>query len=155
MIKSPVDRYAALLQEGQERLVPLESGGGDALEAARANVYAQACPSRAVLALIADKWTLLVLPALAAGPMRNGELMRLIGGISQKMLTQTLRELERNGLVRRIDHGEIPPRVEYEVTELGLSLAQPLRALDGWVEANMPSVIAARAAFASANEDAK
>jgi DNA-binding HxlR family transcriptional regulator len=113
-----------------------------------ANVYAEACPSRAVLELIADKWTLLILPALRKGPMRNGDLMRLIGGVSQKMLTQTLRELERNGLVLRIDHLEVPPRVEYDLTVLGRSLADAVRKLDSWVEINMTAVQTARGDFA-------
>ena len=112
-----------------------------------ANVYAQACPSRAILELIADKWTLLILPALMRGPRRNGDLMRMIGGVSQKMLTQTLRELERNGLVARIDHYEVPPRVEYELTGLGRSLADAVRKLDSWAESNMTAVQAARGAF--------
>ena len=87
------------------RAPALELGEGPAgLDGPRASVYAEACPSRAILELIADKWTLLIMPALRRGPMRNGDLMRMIGGVSQKMLTQTLRELERNGLVRRIDH---------------------------------------------------
>jgi DNA-binding HxlR family transcriptional regulator len=110
-------------------------------------VYEQACPSRAILELIADKWTLLILPALRGGRMRNGDLMRLIGGVSQKMLTQTLRELERNGLVNRIDHREIPPRVEYELTTLGLSLSDLMRSLDRWAEENLDEVMRARAAF--------
>ncbi len=114
---------------------------------APASVYAEACPSRAILELIADKWTLLILPALRRGRMRNGDLMRLIGGVSQKMLTQTLRELERNGLVSRIDHHEVPPRVEYELTELGRSLSDLVRKLDGWAEANLTEVMKARAAF--------
>ena len=112
-----------------------------------ANVYAQACPSRAILELIADKWTLLILPALRKGPMRNGDLMRLIGGVSQKMLTQTLRELERNGLLSRIDHHEVPPRVDYTLTDLGRSLAEAVRKLDSWAESNMVAVQAARGAF--------
>jgi DNA-binding HxlR family transcriptional regulator len=116
--------------------------------APNANVYAEACPSRAILELIADKWTLLILPALRKGPLRNGELMRLIGGVSQKMLTQTLRELERNGLVVRIDHFEVPPRVEYDLTGLGRSLADAMRKLDSWVEINMTAVEAARGEFA-------
>jgi DNA-binding HxlR family transcriptional regulator len=114
---------------------------------AQASVYAEACPSRAILELIADKWTLLILPALRRGRMRNGDLMRLIGGVSQKMLTQTLRELERNGLVTRIDHQEVPPRVEYELTGLGRSLSDHMRKLDGWAEANLGEVVKARAAF--------
>lgn len=112
-----------------------------------ASVYAEACPSRAILELIADKWTLLILPPLRRGRLRNGDLMRLIGGVSQKMLTQTLRELERNGLVKRIDHQEVPPRVEYELTELGRSLSDLMRKLDGWVEGNLAEVLKARATF--------
>jgi DNA-binding HxlR family transcriptional regulator len=121
----------------------------EATSPAQACVYAEACPSRAILELIADKWTLLILPALRRGPLRNGDLMRLIGGVSQKMLTQTLRELERNGLVNRIDHQEVPPRVEYELTELGRSLSDLMRKLDGWAEANLAAVLEARAAFES------
>ena len=116
-------------------------------ECPKANVYAEACPSRAILELIADKWTLLILPALRKGPMRNGDLMRMIEGVSQKMLTQTLRELERNGLVARIDHQEVPPRVEYALTDLGRSLSDAVRRLDGWAEANIAQVQAARAEF--------
>ncbi len=112
-----------------------------------ANIYAEACPSRALLELVADKWTLLIMPALRRGPMRNGDLMRLIGGVSQKMLTQTLRTLESNGLVHRIDHMEVPPRVEYELTELGRSLADTIRKLDSWVEAHIDEVHAAREEF--------
>lgn len=126
-------------------------GGGSqptvAANSLQADVYAEACPSRAVLELIADKWTLLIMPALKRGPMRNGDLMRLIGGVSQKMLTQTLRELERNGLVVRIDYQEVPPRVEYALTDLGKSLAETMRRLDGWAEANISAVLAARADF--------
>lgn len=119
-------------------------------DAEQVSVYAEACPSRAILELIADKWTLLILPALRRGRLRNGDLMRLIGGVSQKMLTQTLRELERNGLVNRIDHREVPPRVEYELTDLGRSLSDLMRDLDGWVEENLATVMEARAAFQSA-----
>lgn len=111
------------------------------------SVYSEACPSRAVLSLIADKWTLLILPALRKGPCRNGELMRTIEGVSQKMLTQTLRELERNGLVVRQDYLEIPPRVEYQLTDLGRSLAAEMRRLDCWAENNLKSVLAARRHF--------
>ncbi|MGE0055435.1 MAG: winged helix-turn-helix transcriptional regulator [Hyphomicrobium sp.] len=111
------------------------------------NVYTEACPSRAILELIADKWTLLILPALRRGPLRNGDLMRLIGGVSQKMLTQTLRELERNGLVERIDYAEVPPRVEYALTDLGRSLSDAVRKLDSWAEAHISQVQAARARY--------
>jgi DNA-binding HxlR family transcriptional regulator len=119
----------------------------DGRECPAPNVYAEACPSRAILELIADKWTLLILPALKRGPMRNGDLMRLIEGVSQKMLTQTLRELERNGLVERIDYMEVPPRVEYALTNLGRSLSDAVRRLDGWAESHIPDVLAARSEY--------
>ncbi len=115
--------------------------------AASADVMSEVCPSRRVLALIADKWTMLILPALLQGPRRNNELMRAVGGVSQKMLTQTLRELERNGLIERRDYGEIPPRVDYRLTALGRSLGEPIWALDRWAERHFPEVEAARAAF--------
>ncbi|MBL8566525.1 MAG: helix-turn-helix transcriptional regulator [Hyphomicrobiaceae bacterium] len=111
------------------------------------NICAEACPSRAILELVADKWALLILHALRRGSMRNGELMRMIGGVSQKMLTQTLRELERNGLVDRIDHQEVPPRVEYRLNELGRSLSETVRELGGWAETHISAVLAARVAF--------
>jgi DNA-binding HxlR family transcriptional regulator len=123
----------------------LEAGDGSA------DVMSEACPSRRVLALIADKWTMLVLPALQEGPRRNNELMRAIGGVSQKMLTQTLRDLERNGFVQRRDYGEIPPRVDYRLTPLGRSLAEPMWVLDRWTEKHFSEVEAARAAFDAAH----
>jgi DNA-binding HxlR family transcriptional regulator len=100
------------------------------------DVYDAACPSRQVLALVANKWSLLLLPALRERPMRNGELLRRIGGISQKVLTQTLRELQRNGLVERLDLETVPPHVEYRLTPLGRSLSEALLAVDRWVEAH-------------------
>jgi len=102
------------------------------------------CPSRKVIDLIADKWTILALSAIAGGAHRNGELMRRVGGVSQKALTRALRDLERNGLVSRVDHQEIPPRVEYRLTELGLSLMPLLGQLCEWAIANM-DVIAVHA----------
>jgi len=90
------------------------------------------CPSRAVLDLIADKWSILVLSAVHHGVHRNGELLRRIGGISQKALTRTLRDLEHNGLVRRIDHFEVPPRVDYSLTDTGESLFPILETLCQW-----------------------
>jgi DNA-binding HxlR family transcriptional regulator len=116
-----------------------------------ADVMSEICPSRRVLALIADKWTMLILPALQDGPRRNAELMRAVGGVSQKMLTQTLRELERNGLIERRDYGEIPPRVDYRLTALGRSLTEPIWALDRWAERHIGEVEAARIAFDAAH----
>jgi DNA-binding HxlR family transcriptional regulator len=111
------------------------------------NVFSGQCPSRQILGLIADKWTLLIVHLLAGGPRRNSELLRAIDGISQKMLTQTLRDLERNGLVTRTDYGEIPPRVDYSLTALGRSLGEPVQALDRWAEQHFHLVEAARQAF--------
>jgi len=90
------------------------------------------CPSRVVLDLVADKWSILVLSAVRHGAHRNGELLRRIGGISQKALTRTLRDLEANGLVQRTDHHEVPPRVEYALTSTGESLFPLLGALCDW-----------------------
>ena len=108
-------------------------------------VFSQACPSRQALELIASKWALLVIPALAEGPVRNNELMRKIEGISQKMLTQTLKELVRNGLVLRFDRQTVPPHVEYQLSTLGQSLSETLIPLDNWAERNHQNLKAARA----------
>ena len=95
------------------------------------------CPTRQVIARIADKWTMLVITALEGEEvLRFSELRRRIEGVSQKMLTQTLRELERHGLVRRRDFGEVPPRVEYDLTALGRSLAGLVINIEEWVTAN-------------------
>jgi DNA-binding HxlR family transcriptional regulator len=102
----------------------------------RANPFNASCPSQDILALIGGKWSMLLLCVLNEGPVRTGELARRAGGISQKMLTQTLRELERHGIVRRRDYGEVPPRVEYSLTPLGRSLAGLVRQIETWVETN-------------------
>ena len=97
---------------------------------------------------IADKWTTLIIGILAdAGMRRFTELRNAIGGISQKMLTQTLRDMERDGLVRREVFPVIPPRVEYSLTTLGETLCDPLNALAAWSQAHMDDVHAAQAAF--------
>ena len=83
---------------------------------AKANPFNPDCPSQEILALIGSKWSMLLLCVLREGPTRSGELARRAGGISQKMLTQTLRELERHGIVHRRDYHEVPPRVEYSLT---------------------------------------
>jgi len=101
-----------------------------------ANPFMASCPSQDILALIGSKWSMLLLCILGDGPVRSGELGRRAGGISQKMLTQTLRELERHGIVHRKDHGEVPPRVEYSLTPLGRSLAQLVSKIEEWVETN-------------------
>lgn len=114
----------------------------------KANVLNDKCPSRQVITLIADKWSLLILWALnREGTLRYGELHRTVQGISQKMLTQTLRELERNGLVRRTVYEVIPPQVEYELTELGQSLKATLSGVCNWAQKNLGKVMEARADY--------
>jgi len=117
-----------------------------------ADVYDQAgCPARLVLDRIADKWTALVIGILSQSDLRRfSELRRMIGGISQKMLTQTLRDLQRDGLVHRTIYAEIPPRVEYELTPLGRTLCAPLEGLTQWAHEHFEEVKRAQAAFDAA-----
>jgi DNA-binding HxlR family transcriptional regulator len=106
----------------------------------RPDVFNTACPSQEILALIGSKWSMLLLCALREGPRRPGELRRRLAGVSAKMLTQTLRELERHGIVQRQDFGEIPPRVEYRLSSLGASLADLVMEIERWVTANYTRV---------------
>lgn len=108
----------------------------------KTNPCIKQCPSRRFIELIGDKWTLLVLHALANGPRRNGQLLQQIEGISQKMLTQTIRRLEANGLVARHDFKTIPPKVEYSMTALGTSFRTVLASLDGWLDEHVPELMA-------------
>ena len=103
------------------------------------DAFLRACPSRALLARIAEKWTLLVLVALRDGPVRFGALRRTVEGVSQKMLTQTLRALESDGLVTRHLYDEMPLRVEYELTKRGRSLLPLAADIKQWAEANYTS----------------
>lgn len=113
-----------------------------------AALYQGNCPTREILDRIADKWTTLIIGVLAHGGTRRfNELRRLIGGISQKMLTQTLRDLERDGLVQRTMFPEIPPRVEYALTPLGRTLCDPLSALGKWASDHMQEVRSAQRTF--------
>jgi DNA-binding HxlR family transcriptional regulator len=102
----------------------------------KADPWSANCPSRAIIDILASKWVLLLLPVLRAGAKRNCELMRAVDGVSQKMLTQTLRELEHYGIVTRHSHETVPPRVEYSLTRIGASLADLMQSLDHWVIAH-------------------
>ncbi len=104
------------------------------------NVYNSRCPTRVALDQIAGKWTVLILGLLESGVKRFSDLRRGIDGISQKMLTQTLRELERNGLIIRTVYPEVPPHVEYELTELGRTLSAPIAAVRHWAEKHIEKV---------------
>lgn len=107
-------------------------------------LYASDCPVRQVLDRLGGKWTTLIIGMLEDGPQRFSELKRGIGGISQKMLTQTLRNLERDGLVKRTLYPEVPLRVEYELTPLGETLCEPIAAIIRWTEAHIDEVVAAQ-----------
>ena len=104
-----------------------------------------------VLARVGDKWSVLVIMLLMEGPRRFNELKRTIGGISQRMLTLTLRGLERDGLVTRTVFPTIPPRVDYELTDLGRGLAEPVKALGQWAFSHLPEIEGARAKFDGKN----
>lgn len=106
--------------------------------------YDRNCPSRRLLDRIGDRWTVLIIGTLVDGPRRFSEVQAAVDGISQKMLTQTLRALERDGLVSRTVYPEVPPRVVYELTSTGNSLREPLHALTTWAITNMPEVSSAQ-----------
>lgn len=102
------------------------------------------CPARQLLDRISDKWVTLVITALADGPQRYSDLSRRIAGVSQKMLTQTLRTLERDGLLTRHVTPSVPVRVDYELTSLGRTLLPLIAAIKSWAECHMPEVATAR-----------
>ncbi|AEH10568.1 MULTISPECIES: winged helix-turn-helix transcriptional regulator [Protofrankia] len=114
-----------------------------------AATYRRDCPSRTVIEVLANKWALYVLGALRRydRPMRFNELRRLLDGITQKMLTQTLRALERDGLVSRTVYPTVPPRVEYGLTELGVGAGQLTSAIAEWSAENAQKIATARRAF--------
>ncbi|MBV8814436.1 MAG: helix-turn-helix transcriptional regulator [Verrucomicrobia bacterium] len=111
------------------------------------SVYDSSCPARLVIDHLADKWAVLIIGQLANGTMRFAALLRAIDGISQKMLTVTLRDLERDGLVSRKLYASVPPKVEYSLTALGASLSNKVEELCRWAEANMDQIVRARDNF--------
>jgi len=117
------------------------------------NVYTAICPSREVLALIGEKWVTLVIGALEGKVMRFGELKRFCEGISQKMLTQTLRKLERDGLIKRTLYADVLPiKTEYQLTELGQSLLPIVQAAKAWAEANLHQIEENRVLYDKGNK---
>ncbi|MBS7541755.1 winged helix-turn-helix transcriptional regulator [Ancylobacter oerskovii] len=129
-----------------ERLPPVEPAPRDAGHAAKVEALVNE-----VIGRVADKWTMIVLEVLTEhGELRFTRIGEFAGGISQKMLTQTLRQMERDGLVLRTVHPVIPPRVEYRLTDLGLSLAEAFCGVWLWAEANIERIENARAAFDAA-----
>src|SRR5215218_11402971 len=115
----------------------------------RGNAFDPDCPTRVVLDRIGDKWTVLVIGALEGGSLRFSELRARIGGVAPKVLTQTLRAMERDGLLTRTVHAQVPPRVDYALTDLGVSLGGPIAVLADWAEANVGRILAARDQFES------
>lgn len=111
------------------------------------NADLAACPGHELLGTLSDKWVTLVISALADGPRRHAELAGIVAGATQKMLTQTLRKLERDGLVGRTVTPSVPARVDYELTPLGHSLLPLQRAIKDWAEEHIESVQAARRSF--------
>lgn len=118
------------------------------------DAYLATCPSRQLLDRIGDKWAALVICGLEGGAQRYSDLSRHLAGISQKMLTQTLRSLERDGLISRELTPGVPPRVDYELTDLGRSLLAPIHALKCWAEQHMPEVQRSREDYDARQEAA-
>jgi DNA-binding HxlR family transcriptional regulator len=110
------------------------------MAARKADPYDGTCPSRDVLDLIGSKWSMLILCALRAGALRTGVLRRRVAGISQKMLTQTLRDLERSGIVSRTRYDQVPPHVEYTLTSLGRSLSNLVQDIEHWIVKHYPRI---------------
>ncbi|WP_329173775.1 winged helix-turn-helix transcriptional regulator [Streptomyces sp. NBC_01477] len=118
------------------------------------DAFMAVCPSRQLLDRISDKWATLIVTALADGPLRYAELARVIAGVSQKMLTQTLRALERDGLVTRTVTAAVPVRVDYELTGIGRDLLVVLAAVKAWSERHIEEVLDAREAYDAAQAEA-
>jgi DNA-binding HxlR family transcriptional regulator len=113
----------------------------------RGNLFDPGCATRLVLDRIGDKWTVLVVMSLSDGPMRFSELRGRLGQVAPKVLTQTLRRMERDGLVTREVFAEVPPRVDYTLTDLGQSLIEPIIVLGDWAEVNVGRITAAQEAY--------
>jgi DNA-binding HxlR family transcriptional regulator len=128
--------------------MPTQTAAQRREEAARQyDAFLAACPARQLLDRISDKWITLVLTALAEGPQRYSDLARRIAGVSQKMLTQTLRSLERDGLISRTVTPSVPVRVDYALTPLGASLMPLIAHIKDWAETHMDEVSAARTRY--------
>lgn len=121
------------------------SGESFSIRVRRGDLMAPDCPSREVLRHVTSQWGVLILIALEAGTHRFSELRRKVGGVSERMLAQTLQWLEGDGLVDRVSYPVVPPHVEYSLTPLGREAAAHVRTLADWIEASMPAVAGARA----------
>ena len=106
------------------------------------NLFAEQCPSRDVLKHVTSRWGVLILVALREGTHRFSDLRRKMGGVSEKMLAQSLQALEQDGFIDRVSYPVVPPHVEYSLTPLGLQVSEKVAALADWIEVNLPSVLA-------------
>ena len=114
------------------------------------DVYSEACPTRLLLDHIADKWATLILRKVSGGPIRFNQLRREVQGISQKVLSRSLKKLERDGLVTRRAFATVPVTVEYTITPLGETLASHMSMITQWAETNIETVLSAQAAYDAA-----
>jgi DNA-binding HxlR family transcriptional regulator len=124
----------------------------ESAQAPRGELFAVTCPSRQVLQNVTSRWGVLVLVALMAGTYRFSELRRKIGGVSEKMLAQTLQALEADGFVLRTAHPVVPPHVEYSLTRMGQEVAREVESLADWIEGNLYRIMAQRQAKTSVRE---
>jgi DNA-binding HxlR family transcriptional regulator len=107
----------------------------------RGDLFAPACPSRDVLKHVTSRWGVLVLFALMEGTHRFSDLRRKVGGVSEKMLAQTLQYLEKDGFIKRVSHPVVPPHVEYSLTPLGEEISHHVGSLADWIETNLPKIM--------------
>jgi DNA-binding HxlR family transcriptional regulator len=110
----------------------------------RGEIFAVECPSRAILKHVTSRWGVLVLVALMEGTHRFSDLRRKIGGVSEKMLAQTLQQLEQDGFIDRVSHPVVPPHVEYSLTPLGNAIGKQVESLTDWIEINLPKIMKAQ-----------
>ncbi len=110
----------------------------------RGEVFSAACPSRDILNHVTSRWAVLVLVALMEGTHRFSELRRKINGVSEKMLAQTLQQLEQDGFIDRVSHPVVPPHVEYSLTPLGEGIGKQVESLSDWIETNLPKIMKAQ-----------
>lgn len=110
----------------------------------RGEIFAVECPSREILKHVTSRWGVLVLVALMEGTHRFSDLRRKIGGVSEKMLAQTLQQLEQDGFIDRVSHPVVPPHVEYSLTPLGNDIGRQVESLTDWIETNLPKITKAQ-----------
>lgn len=124
--------------------MPSTQSGTLSVKMRRGEVFAVQCPSREILKHVTSRWGVLVLVALREGTHRFSELRRKVGEVSEKMLAQTLQQLEQDGFINRVSHPVVPPHVEYSLTPLGEGVGEQVEALTDWIEINLPQIMQAQ-----------